>query len=60
MASDDRKVVSVDTEEEMGGITATVVYDNGDVESGRSHWFNTPMGLGEATKDEAIRDALKK
>ncbi len=56
----DRKVVSVSTEEELGGITATVVYDDGSSESGRSHWFNTFLGQGEATESEAISDALRK
>jgi hypothetical protein len=57
---DTPKVVSVTTEEVSGGITATVVTSDGDVHTGRSHWFNTFMGQGEATESEAIRNAMDK
>ena len=56
----DKRIVSVSTERESGGITATVVTSDGEVYTGRSHWSNTFMGRGEASESEAIKDAVKK
>lgn len=57
--SEKEKVVHVETKEELGGYTTTVVTDQGNVHTGRDHWFNHPFG-GDATPERSVRDALRK
>lgn len=60
MSQSDEKVVTVTTEQSNGGYTATVVTDQGNVYTGRDHWWNTPLGQGEASESKAVQKAVEK
>ncbi len=58
--SDQERIVRVSTTRESGGITATVVTDEGNVYTGRSHPSQGFFGNAPVTEEKAISEATKK